>query len=299
MPPATVQDLISRLQVFWASLGCLQLPAVDQAISSGTLAPQSFLRLRGPEPWRAARLQWVRQPGGGRYGRNDLRSTRHLEYQLLIKPAPRDIDDLYLKSLKAAGFELNSRNLELREDRYQQPVLAVAGIGWRVLLDGIPVSRITLLVTLGRRRLNPTSVEVTYGLERLALLQQQTEGTASLGWSEGGIALGEVDWRAEEELSRYYFERADGEELQQRLESAVRIAERCLESGLVLPAYEAVVECAHLREALLARGSLPTAADERLRSKLSELASGCAEAQLERRRGQGFPLLSQPAKEAR
>ncbi len=264
-PPApSLQDTVLRLQRFWAAQGCLLLPPSDFEVPFATLLPDAFFRILAPEPWRAAYLQPVRRPLDGRYGKHPHRLAKHLQLQVVLKPPPPDVQALYLESLEALGLELALHDLRFAEWRWQPRSLDARGDGWHALLDGLGVTRLTFLERLAGRDLDPICVEISYGLERLAMTLQGAASAFDLGWSEAGADYGRLRRRDEEELSSYAFEVADAEGLGVRLEALEAEAGRCLEAGLARPAYALAVRCLKLIDLLDARGALPARERARL-----------------------------------
>ena len=232
----TFEQLIAQLSGFWQEHGCIQLPPIDVEVGTGTMVPEAFLRLLGPEPWRGAHLQATRRPWDGRYGRSDLRLGKHFQYQVLLKPPPREVQALYLRSLKAVDLDIGQHDIQFLDEDWRVEALGVHGVGWSVRLDGIEVSHLVYLQHAGGVDLDPVTLEVTYGLERLGIVQQGTGSIDRLAWGGDGVDYGEVRQEEEEEFSRYYYEVADVVALRERFEGFQREAQRCLDAGLVLPA---------------------------------------------------------------
>ncbi len=256
-PPAeSLQDVILALQRFWVAEGCLLLPASDFAVPFATLHPDAFFGVLERESWRAAFLQPVRRPLDGRYSEHPYRLGKHLQFQVVLKPPPADVQALYLGSLEALGFELALHDVRFSEWRWQPRSVGGSGSGWHALLDGLGVTRLTFLERLADRDLDPACVEISYGLERLVMTLQGAGSALQLRWSEQGGDYGRLRQREEEELSRYAFEVADPGELLRRLEVLEHEAERCLKEGLARSAYELSVRCLEPIDLLEARGVL-------------------------------------------
>jgi glycyl-tRNA synthetase alpha chain len=283
------QDTVSRLSAFWAEQGCVVLPPLDVQVGTGTMMPEVFLRLLGPEPWRGAHLLSSRRPWDGRYARNNLRLGKHFQFQVLLKPPVAQAREVFVDSLQAAGIDLGLHDLQLRPMRFRVRALAVQGIGWHARLDGIKVAHIVYLQEAAGRGLEPVSLEITYGVERLAMVEQGVSGIDDVTWS-AGVSYGEVRQRDEEDFSHYHFEVADVEVLRVQLESCLRAARQSLERGLVLPSYELVLQASHLLQTVLFRRGLTTPEEAEWRSAIRELATSCAEQYLARREGLDFPL---------
>ncbi len=255
-PMESLQDVILALQRFWAAEDCRLLPACDFAVPFATLHPDGFFGVLSPEPWRAAFLQPVRRPLDGRHGRHPYRLGKHLQFQVVLKPPPADVQALYRHSLEALGLELALHDVRFSEWSWQPTSIGASGSGWHALVDGLGVTRLTFLERLAGRDLDPPCVEISYGLERLAMTLQGAGSAFQLRWSEQGADYGRLRRQEEEELSRYAFDVADAGELQRRLEVLEAEAERCLSVGLARSAYELAVRCLEPIDLLEARGEL-------------------------------------------
>jgi glycyl-tRNA synthetase alpha chain len=286
----TLQDLILRLSEFWARQGCVLQQPLDLEVGAGTMHPDTFLRVLGPEPWRVAYVQPSRRPADGRYGDNPFRLGKHLQFQVILKPSPHDIQNLYVRSLEAIGLNLADHDLRFEEDNWEAPTLGAWGVGWQVMLDGMEITQFTYFQQAGGMELPAISAEITYGLERLTMFLSQSRSIYEIDWVEG-IAYGHVRKQEEYELSRYYFEIADVAFLQQSFEGHEREAQRCLEAGIVLPAYENTLKCSHLFNVMDARGAVSVTERVALMKRVRDLAIACARAYVESREKLGFPLL--------
>jgi glycyl-tRNA synthetase alpha chain len=290
----TLQELILRLSEFWARHGCVLQQPLDLEVGAGTMHPDTFLRVLGPEPWRVAYVQPSRRPADGRYGDNPFRLVKHLQFQVVLKPAPADVQRLYVESLAAIGLDLAVHDLRFEEDNWEAPTLGAWGVGWQVMLDGMEITQFTYFQQAGGLELRPISAELTYGLERLTMFLGLARSIYEVAWVEG-LSYGQVRHQEEVELSRYYFEIADVAFLQRQFEGTERESGRCLEAGLVLPAYECVLKCSHLFNVLDARGAVSVTERVGLMKRVRDLAVACAKAYVESRERLGFPLLGAAA----
>jgi glycyl-tRNA synthetase alpha chain len=286
----TLQDMILRLSEFWAREGCVLQQPLDLEVGAGTMHPDTFLRVLGPEPWRVAYVQPSRRPADGRYGDNPFRLGKHLQFQVILKPNPHDVQSLYVRSLEAIGLNLADHDLRFEEDNWEAPTLGAWGVGWQVMLDGMEITQFTYFQQAGGLELKPISAEITYGLERLTMFLSLSRSIYEIDWVQG-LPYGQVRKQEEYEFSRYYFELADVAFLQQGLDGNEREAQRCLEAGLVLPAYEHALKCSHLFNVLDARGAVSVTERVALMKRVRDLAIGCARAYVESREKLGFPLL--------
>jgi glycyl-tRNA synthetase alpha chain len=273
------QELVFTLTKFWSDQGELVHQPYDLEMGAGTMHPETFLRVLGPEPWKVVYLQPSRRPADGRYGDNPNRLYKHHQLQLIWKPSPHDIQDRYLESLKACGIDPREHDIRFEEDNWESPTLGAWGIGRQVLLDGLEITQFTYFQQAGGIELAPISVEITYGLERLDMYLQNVDDVYDLEWAKG-VTYREVRHRDEVEGSRFSFDAANVELTRKQFEEVRREAERLLERGLVLPAYEHVLRCSHLFNTLDSRGALSVS--ERISSilKVRELACAVARAHL-------------------
>ncbi|MEA2692263.1 MAG: glycyl-tRNA synthetase alpha chain [Acidobacteriota bacterium] len=293
----TFQDLILRLSTFWAGQGCVLQQPYDLEVGAGTMHPDTFLRVLGPEPWRVAYVQPSRRPADGRYGDNPFRLGKHHQFQVVLKPAPADIQRLYVQSLEAIGLDLKVHDLRFEEDNWEAPTLGAWGVGWQVMLDGMEITQFTYFQQAGGLELSPISAEITYGLERLTMFIGLAKNIYDIEWVSG-VRYGEVRHQDEVESSRYYFEVADVSFYQQLFEGMEREARRCLDAGLVLPAYECALKCSHSFNVLDARGAVSVTERVGLMKRVRDLAVACAKAYVASREALGFPLLKGAAGEA-
>lgn len=251
----TFQDLIAKLTGFWADQGAVVVQPYDMEMGAGTMHPETFFRVLGRAPWKVVYVQPSRRPADGRYGENPNRLYKHHQLQLILKPSPQNIQDLYLESLAACGVDAAEHDLRFEEDNWAAPTLGAWGVGWQVVLDGLEISQFTYFQQAGGMELSPISVEITYGLERLAMYLQDVDDVYDLEWTRG------VDYRTvrladERQSSRYAFEEAPIGELRNGFEEAVREGRRLIEAGLVIPGYEQCLRASHLFNLLDARGAV-------------------------------------------
>jgi len=286
----TFQDILIALEQYWAAYGCVIAQPYDVEVGAGTMHPATFLRALGPEPWKAAYLQPSRRPTDGRYGQNPNRLYQHLQYQVILKPAPNDVQDLYVRSLRALGIELRDHDLRFLEDDWEAPTLGAWGLGWQVFLDGQEISQFTYFQQVGGMDVPVVSAELTYGLERIAQFIQRKDSVFDLIWADR-VTYGEIRRQEEFEHSTYAFETADVALLRNLFEAYEREAQRCADSRLVFPAYEHVLKCSHIFNLLDARGAVGVAERAALMGRCRTLARRCADLYLARREEMGWPLL--------
>ena len=289
----TFQELILALSQFWADAGCVLQQPYDLEVGAGTMAPDTFLRVLGPEPWRVAYVQPSRRPADGRYGDNPFRLYKHNQFQVILKPSPSDVQALYVRSLEAMGIDLRVHDLRFEEDNWEAPTLGAWGVGWQVMLDGMEITQFTYFQQAGGLDLAPISCEITYGLERITMFLSLEKSIYDIAWVQGGPSYRQVRHQDELEMSTYYFEIADVAFLQQQFDGQEREARRCLEAGLVLPAYECALKCSHLFNVLDARGAVSVTQRVGLMKRVRDLAVTCAQEYLASRERLVFPLLSQ------
>ncbi|MEM7050051.1 MAG: glycine--tRNA ligase subunit alpha [Acidobacteriota bacterium] len=288
----TFQELILRLSDFWAEQGCVLQQPYDLEVGAGTMHPDTFLRVLGPEPWRVAYVQPSRRPADGRYGDNPFRLAKHYQFQVILKPNPKDIQELYVRSLEAMGIDLSVHDLRFEEDNWEAPTLGAWGVGWQVMLDGMEITQFTYFQQAGGLELDPISAEITYGLERITMFLGLSRSIYDIGWVPDGVRYGQVRHQDEVEFSKYYFEVADVDFLTQQLDGQEREAQRCLEAGLVLPAYECALKCSHLFNVLDARGAVSVTERVALIKRVRRLAVACAREYVDSRERLGYPLLA-------
>lgn len=273
----TFQDLILTLQRYWGSHGCAIMQPCDLEMGAGTFHPATFLRALGPAPWRCAYAQPCRRPTDARYGENPNRLGHYYQFQVLIKPIPADIQSLYLGSLEALGLDLRRHDVRFVEDDWESPTLGAWGLGWEVWLDGMEVTQYTYFQQVGGLDLDPPSVELTYGLERLAMYLQGVDHFLDLEWVKG-VSYGDVYLRNEVEQSKYNFEAADTTMWLATFEQSRAECERLCGLGLPLPAYDHVLKCSHAFNLLQARGAISVAERARYIGRIRDLACRVARA---------------------
>jgi glycyl-tRNA synthetase alpha chain len=281
--PPSFQDLILRLQRYWGERGCLILQPYDVEVGAGTFHPATTLRALGPEPWNAAYVQPSRRPTDGRYGENPNRLQHYYQFQVILKPSPPDLQELYLQSLKALGIDPALHDLRFVEDDWESPTLGAWGLGWEVWCDGMEVSQFTYFQQVGGFDCRPVSGELTYGLERLAMYVQGVENVYDLDFNGQGVRYGEVFLQAEREYSAFNFEVADTEILFRHFEDAERHCQQVLARDLPLPAYDQCLKASHLFNLLDARGVISVPERAAYIGRVRALAKGCAEAWLRSR----------------
>jgi glycyl-tRNA synthetase alpha chain len=291
MSSQTFQDLILNLSRFWADQGCVLQQPYDLEVGAGTMHPDTFLRVLGPEPWRTAYVQPSRRPADARYGDNPFRLGKHYQLQVILKPAPDDVQQLYIRSLEAMGVDLAVHDLRFEEDNWEAPTLGAWGVGWQVMLDGMEITQFTYFQQAGGLDLDPVSAEITYGLERITMFLGLARSIYDVSWVAGGADYGQVRHQDEVEFSRYYFELADVEFLGRQFEGYEREGNRCLDAELVLPAYECALKCSHLFNVLDARGAVSVTERVAMIKRVRNLAVTCARAYVASRERLGFPLL--------
>ncbi len=290
----TFQQIILTLQSYWDQQGCALLQPYDMEVGAGTSHTATFLRALGPEPWRAAYVQPSRRPKDGRYGNNPNRLQHYYQYQVVLKPAPADILDLYLGSLLALGFDLKTNDVRFVEDDWENPTLGAWGLGWEVWLNGMEVTQFTYFQQVGGLDCRPITGEITYGLERLAMYLQGVDNVFDLTWTEASdgtrLTYGDVYKQNEVEQSAYNFEHSDADFLFAAFAAHERQAKHLMDAQLALPAYEQVLKCAHSFNLLDARGAISVTERAAYMGRIRNLARTVAQSYLESRSRQGFPM---------
>lgn len=286
----TLQDIILLLQEFWAEQGCLILQPYDVEVGAGTFHPATFLRVLGPEPWRAAYVEPSRRPADGRYGENPNRLQHYYQFQVIIKPSPQNIQNIYIQSLKRLGISPLNHDIRFVEDDWESPTLGAWGLGWEVWLDGLEITQFTYFQQAGGFDLFPVSVEITYGLERLAMYIQGVDNVFDIKWSNG-ITYNEIHKQSEIQFSKYNFEASNIEQLFDQFNKFESECIRLVEMKLVLPAYDYCLKCSHIFNLLDARGVIGLSERVRYIARVRDLAGRCAKEWLNLREALGFPLL--------
>lgn len=284
------QDIILSLQNFWAKQNCLIVQPYDVEKGAGTMNPMTFLRSIGPEPWNVAYVEPSRRPADGRYGENPNRLYQHHQFQVIMKPSPDNIQELYLDSLRELGIDPLQHDIRFVEDNWESPTLGAWGLGWEVWLDGMEITQFTYFQQVGGIDCNPVAVEITYGLERLASYIQDKENVFDLEWVNG-FTYGDVFKQAEYEHSKYTFEVSDAKMLFELFSTYETEAKRCMEQKLVLPAYDYVLKCSHAFNLLDARGAISVTERTGYIGRVRNLAREVAHTYYQVREELGFPML--------
>jgi glycyl-tRNA synthetase alpha chain len=293
---STFQGLIFALQQFWAKQGCVILQPYDMEMGAGTFHTATFLRSIGPEPWNVAYVQPSRRPTDGRYGENPNRLQHYYQFQVILKPNPPNIQELYLESLEMLGISGKIHDIRFVEDNWESPTLGAWGLGWEVWLNGMEVTQFTYFQQVGGLDCRPVSGEITYGLERIAMYLQGVESVFDLVWTEGPagvVTYGDVFHQNEVEQSAYNFEHADVDWLFASFVQCVRVSNQLIEQGLPLPAYEQVLQASHVFNLLDARRAISVTERQRYILRVRALARAVAQAYYDSREQLGFPMLSQ------
>ena len=285
-----LQEIYFGLQNFWSKQGCVIRQPYDIEKGAGTMNPATALRVLGPEPWRTAYVEPSRRPSDGRYGKNPNRLQHYYQYQVIIKPAPANIQDLYIESLKSLGIDPNEHDIRFVEDDWENPSTGAWGLGWEVWLDGMEITQFTYFQQLGGLDMESVPAEITYGLERIAMYIQKVDNVYNLEWA-GKITYGDVHLQGEIEHSHYNFEIADTEMLFKLFQMYEAEANKILNAGFVLPAYDYVLKSSHTFNLLDARGAISVTERTGYISRVRALACRCAAAYREQREKLGFPLM--------
>lgn len=292
--PRTFQGLILALQQYWGARGCALLQPLDMEVGAGTFHPATFLRAIGPEPWRAAYVQPSRRPTDGRYGENPNRLQHYYQFQVVLKPSPDNIQDLYLDSLRELGIDTLVHDIRFVEDNWESPTLGAWGLGWEVWLNGMEVTQFTYFQQIGGLECKPVTGEITYGLERIAMYLQEVESVFDLVWTEspdGPISYRDVFHQNEVEMSAYNFEHADVDAMLGWFDTCERESNRLIEAGLPLPAYEMALKASHTFNLLDARSAISVTERQRYILRVRTLSRQVAEAYYASREALGFPML--------
>ncbi|MEE4355034.1 MAG: glycine--tRNA ligase subunit alpha [Desulfococcaceae bacterium] len=284
------QEIILSLNHFWSEKGCVLAQPFDMEVGAGTFHPTTLLRALGPEPWNVAYVQPSRRPTDGRYGENPNRLQHYYQYQVILKPSPSDVQELYLESMKVLGIDPLEHDIRFVEDDWESPTLGASGLGWEVWLDGMEITQFTYFQLCGSMELHPISVELTYGLERIAMYLQGVNSVYDLKWN-GTVTYGHVHHQQEVEGSTYNFEVADVDMLLQLFGRYEAEAKQIIEKNLVLPAYEYCLKCSHTFNLLDARGAISVTERTGYIGRIRNLARACANAYVKQREEMGFPLL--------
>ena len=286
----TFQEIILKLQNYWADYGCVIWQPYDIEKGAGTFNPATFLRVLGPEPWKCAYVEPSRRPTDGRYGENPNRLQHYYQYQVGIKPAPDDAQDIYLSSLRYLGIDLVKHDVRFVEDDWESPTLGATGLGWEVWLDGMEITQFTYFQQVGGFELEPITLELTYGLERIAMFIQEKESVFDLEWVKG-YTYGDIHKQDEIQFSTYNFKVADTAMLFQFFDMYEKECQKLLKEDLVLPAYDYVLKCSHAFNMLDARGAIGVTQRTGYIARVRNLARRCAEGYVQLREALNWPLL--------
>lgn len=292
----TFQGLIFALQQYWSEQGCVIMQPLDLEVGAGTFHPATFLRAIGPERWNSAYVQPCRRPTDGRYGENPNRLQHYYQFQVLMKPSPANIQELYLDSLKMLGIESSVHDIRFVEDNWESPTLGAWGLGWEVWLNGMEVTQFTYFQQVGGLECFPVSGEITYGLERIAMYLQNKDSIYDLVWAKGPhgeVSYGDIFLQNEVEMSTYNFEKADTQQLFQYFDECEQASNKLVTDGLPLPAYEMVVKASHTFNLLDARHAISVTERQRFILRVRSLARGVAQAYFNTRLALGFPLADE------
>ena len=289
------QEVILALQEFWSGQGCILAQPYDVEKGAGTMSPWTFLRVLGPEPWNVAYVEPSRRPADGRYGDNPNRLYQHHQFQVIMKPSPDNIQELYLESLARLGIRAEEHDIRFVEDNWESPTLGAWGLGWEVWLDGMEITQFTYFQQVGSHDVKPVSVEITYGLERLAMYIQGVENVYDIAWTDG-VTYGDVFRQNEFEQSTYAFDLSDEELLFELFDKYEAEAVRIIGAGHVHPAHDYVLKCSHTFNLLDARGAISVSQRTAFIGRVRKLARLCAEAYLAQREALGYPMLKKGAK---
>jgi glycyl-tRNA synthetase alpha chain len=287
-----LQTTILSLQNFWSQKNCVLAQPYDVEKGAGTMNPATFLRALGPEPWNAAYVEPSRRPADGRYGDNPNRLFQHHQYQVIMKPSPLDIQEMYLSSLEQLGILAQDHDIRFVEDNWEAPTLGAWGLGWEVWLDGMEITQFTYFQQVGGIDVKPVAVEITYGLERLAMYIQEKDNVYDLEWVNG-VTYGDIFRQNEYEQSLYNFERSDASLLFKLFDGYEQEAARIIGQGLVLPGYDYVLKCSHVFNLLDARGAISISERTAFIGRVRNLARSVAATYLKEREKLGFPLLKE------
>ena len=285
------QDIIATLNSYWASAGCVVLQPYDMEVGAGTFHPATLLRALGPEPWKAAYVQPSRRPKDGRYGENPNRLQHYYQYQVVIKPSPQDVQAMYLESLKRFGLNLLEHDIRFVEDDWESPTLGAWGLGWEVWLDGMEITQFTYFQQAGSVDLKPITVEITYGLERIAMYLQKVDSVYDIAWNET-VTYGQIFHQAEKEFSAFNFEEANVADLTAAFDTWEREALKLVEKDLILPGYDYCLKCSHTFNLLDARKAISVAERTRYIGRIRNIARQVAQRYVQQREAMGHPLLA-------
>ncbi|NLX19344.1 MAG: glycine--tRNA ligase subunit alpha [Desulfobulbus sp.] len=286
------QDIIATLNSYWASVGCVVMQPYDMEVGAGTFHPATTLRALGPEPWKAAYVQPSRRPTDGRYGENPNRLQHYYQYQVVIKPSPANIQEMFLESLERFGLNLLEHDIRFVEDDWESPTLGAWGLGWEVWLDGMEITQFTYFQQAGSIDLKPITVEITYGLERIAMYLQRVDSVYDIAWNRE-VSYGEIFHQAEKEYSIFNFEEASVPDLMIAFDTYEREALRLAEKNLILPSYDYCLKCSHTFNLLDARQAISVSERTRYIGRIRHVVRLVAQRYVKLREDMGHPLLKQ------
>lgn len=286
------QEIINTLNQFWSDQECVIRQPYDVEVGAGTMNPSTLLRSLGPEPWNVAYVEPCRRPDDGRYGENPNRLQHYYQYQVIMKPSPDNIQEIYLKSLEALGIDPGKHDIRFVEDNWENPTTGAWGLGWEVWLDGMEITQFTYFQQVGGIECQPIPVELTYGLERIAMYLQEVDSVYDIEWV-ADVKYGDVHHQGEVEHSTYNFEEADIDKLLTLFNLYEDEAQSVIDKGLVLPAYDYVLKCSHTFNLLDARGAISVTERTSYISRVRDLAKACARAYVQQREELGYPLLKE------
>ena len=286
------QELIFNLQKYWAEQGCIIQQPYDIEKGASTMNPATFLKALGPEPWHTAMVEPCRRPTDARYGENPNRLGHYYQFQVIMKPTPKDAQELYLKSLEAIGIDLTKHDVRFVEDNWESPTLGAAGVGWEVWLDGMEITQLTYFQQVGGLEVKPVALELTYGVERIAMYLQNVQHFKDIKWNEH-YNYGEIFMQNEVEQSKYNFEVSNADSLFKMFDLFQEEVDNCVNSELVLPAYDYVLKCSHTFNLLDARGVISKDERNNFINRIRSMASKVAKLYVEQREKMGFPLLKE------
>ena len=295
----TFQGLVLALQQFWADRGCVVMQPLDMEVGAGTFHPATFLRAIGPESWNTAYVQPCRRPTDGRYGENPNRLQHYYQFQVILKPSHKNIQELYLASLEALGIDMSIHDIRFVEDNWESPTLGAWGLGWEVWLNGMEVTQFTYFQQVGGLECHPVSGEITYGIERIAMYLQGVDSIYDIVWTEGPdgvVTYGDVFKQNEVEMSAYNFEQADTKNLFSYFDDCEAQCQKLIAKELALPAYEQVLKASHYFNLLDARNAISVTERQRFILRVRSLARSVAQAYFDSRKQLGFPLASEELK---
>jgi|SRR5690625_3030 len=287
-----IQEMILTLQNFWAERGCVLMQAYDTEKGAGTMSPMTLLRSLGPEPWNVAYVEPSRRPADGRYGDNPNRLYQHHQFQVVMKPSPDEIQEIYLDSLRALNIDPLKHDIRFVEDNWENPTLGAAGLGWEVWLDGMEITQFTYFQQIGGLEARPVAVELTYGLERIGSYIQDKENVFDLTWTDG-VTVRDIFYQPEFEHSKYTFEESNTEMLFELFDKYEQEAKQLMIKGLVFPAYDYVLKCSHTFNLLDAKGMISVTERTGYIGKVRDLAREIAKLYVAEREKLGFPMLKE------